>query len=213
MFSALFWFLIGSLLVIVIMIGGSEKRSCEGGFELQPPLVFEKRSNPQKREFSLLLNIPRSRYSVLGYNRTVTRTNINVSLNTEPGAERGREKRGKKSRPSHSLCTDPPSSREVKLRHVVYEVWSMSYLCFSFQIWYFWNWTRASDKANIWELHVSTPYEFLVLISLGENWCWSLLRRQELKPKRASFGAVLSKNRIQILKYQPWCYFIHDFAC
>ena len=51
------------------MIGGSEKRNCEGGFELQPPLVFEKRSNPQKREFSLLLNIPRSRYSVLGYNR------------------------------------------------------------------------------------------------------------------------------------------------
>ena len=90
------------------MIGGSEKRNCEGGFELQPPLVFEKRSNPQKREFSLLLNIPRSRYSVSGYNRTATRTNINVSLNTGPGAERGRKKRGKKGRPSHSLCTDPP---------------------------------------------------------------------------------------------------------
>ena len=94
--------------MIVIMISGSEKRNCESGFELQPPLVFEKRSNPQKREFSLLLNIPRSRYSVLGYKRTVTRTNFNVSLNTGPGAEIGREKRGKKSRPSHSLCTDPP---------------------------------------------------------------------------------------------------------
>ena len=84
--------------MIVIMISGSEKRNCEGGFELQPPLVFEKRSNPQKREFSLLLNIPRSRYSVLGYNRTVTRTNFKVSLNTGPGGggEIGREKRGKK---------------------------------------------------------------------------------------------------------------------
>ena len=120
MFSALFWFLIGSLLVIVIMIGGSEKRNCEGGFELQPPLVFEKRSNPQKREFSLLLNTPRSRYSVLGYNWTITPTNINVSLNI--GAR----------------------EREVKLRQVVYELWSVSYLCFSFQIWYFWNWIITS---------------------------------------------------------------------
>ena len=94
--------------MIVIMIGGSEKRNCEGGFELQTSLVFEKRSNPQKREFSLLLNIPRSRYSMLGYNRTITLTNINVSLNIGPGAERGREKRDKKSGPSHSLCTDPP---------------------------------------------------------------------------------------------------------
>ena len=87
--------MIGSLLVIVIMIGGSEKRNCEGGFELQPPLVFEKRSNPQKREFSLLLNIPRSRYSVLGYNRTVTRTNFKVSLNTGPGGGGG-DRKGKK---------------------------------------------------------------------------------------------------------------------
>ena len=47
--------------MIVIMISGSEKRNCEGGFELQPPLVFEKRSNPPEREFSVLLNIPRSR--------------------------------------------------------------------------------------------------------------------------------------------------------
>ena len=51
----------GSLIAIVIMISGSEKRNCEGGFELQPPLVFEKRSNPPEREFSVLLNIPRSR--------------------------------------------------------------------------------------------------------------------------------------------------------
>ena len=97
--------------MIVIMISGSEKRNCEGGFELQPPLVFEKRSNPQKREFSLLLNIPRSRYSVLGYNRTVTRTNFNVSLNTGPGGggEIGREKRGKKAGlPIACVQTPPP---------------------------------------------------------------------------------------------------------
>ena len=94
--------------MIVIMIDGSEKRNCEGGFELQTSLVFEKRSNPQKREFSLLLNIPCPPYSVLGYNRTITLTNIDVSLNIGPGGERGRDKRGKKSWPSHSLCTDPP---------------------------------------------------------------------------------------------------------
>ena len=95
--------------MIVIMISGSEKRNCEGGFELQPPLVFEKRSNPQKREFSLLLNIPRSRYSVLGYNRTVTRTNFNVSLNTGPGGGGiGREKRGKKAGLPIACVQTPP---------------------------------------------------------------------------------------------------------
>ena len=41
--------------MIVIMIGGSEKRNCEGGFELQASLVFEKRSNPQKREREVTL--------------------------------------------------------------------------------------------------------------------------------------------------------------
>ena len=33
---------------------------------------------------------------------------------------------------------------EVKLRHVVYEVWLVSYLFFSFQIWYFRKWTITS---------------------------------------------------------------------
>ena len=33
---------------------------------------------------------------------------------------------------------------EVKLRHVVYEVWLLSYLYFSFQIWYFWKWIITS---------------------------------------------------------------------
>ena len=36
--------------------------------------------NPEKREFSLLVNIPRPPYSMLGYNRTITRTNINVFI-------------------------------------------------------------------------------------------------------------------------------------
>ena len=34
-----------SLLLIVIMIDGSEKRNCEGGFKLQFSRVLEKRSN------------------------------------------------------------------------------------------------------------------------------------------------------------------------
>ena len=52
--------------------------------------------NPEKREFSLLLNIPRPPYSMLGYNRTITRTNINVLINIRPGAGGGRKRRGKK---------------------------------------------------------------------------------------------------------------------
>ena len=36
---------------------------------------------PEKREFSLLLNTPRPPYSMLGYNRTITRSNINVLIN------------------------------------------------------------------------------------------------------------------------------------
>ena len=48
---------------------------------------------------------------------------------------------------------------EVKLHHVVYEVWLVSYLFFSFQIWCFRKWII---KANICELHVSTPYGFLI---------------------------------------------------
>ena len=34
--------------------------------------------------------------------------------------------------------------REVKLRHVVYEVWWVSHLFFSFQIWYFRKWIITS---------------------------------------------------------------------
>ena len=33
---------------------------------------------------------------------------------------------------------------EGELHHVVYEVWLVSYLFFSFQIWYFWKWIITS---------------------------------------------------------------------
>ena len=40
-------------------------------------------------------------------------------------------------------------------------LWLVSYLFFSFQISYFRKWIITSIReANIWELHVSTPYEF-----------------------------------------------------
>ena len=52
--------------------------------------------NPEKTEFSLLLNIPRPPYSMLGYNRTIARTNINVLINIGPGVGGGRKRRGKK---------------------------------------------------------------------------------------------------------------------
>ena len=61
-------------------------------------------SNPPKREFSLLLNIPHPPYSMLGCNKTlmfvrviIVHTNINVLLNIGPGAGEGRKKRGRKS--------------------------------------------------------------------------------------------------------------------
>jgi len=52
------------------------------------------------REFSLLLNIPRLPYSMLGYNRTIRCTNFNVLLNIGPGAWGGRKKIGKKTFPT-----------------------------------------------------------------------------------------------------------------
>ena len=52
--------------------------------------------NPEKREFSLLLYIPHPPCSMLGYNRTIVRTNINVLINIGPGVGGGRKRRGKK---------------------------------------------------------------------------------------------------------------------
>ena len=62
--------------------------------------------NPQKREFSLLLNIPCPPYSMLGCNRTITRTNINVLLNIGPGVGGGRKKRGRKSNLPNTFDND-----------------------------------------------------------------------------------------------------------
>ena len=53
-------------------------------------------SDNHRQEFSLLLNIPRAPYSMLGYNRTITHTNINVLINIGPGAGGGRKRTGKK---------------------------------------------------------------------------------------------------------------------
>ena len=53
--------------------------------------------NTQKREFFLLLNIPRPPYSMLGYNRTIMPTNINVLLNIGPEAGEEGKKKGKNS--------------------------------------------------------------------------------------------------------------------
>ena len=59
--------------------------------------------NPEKREFSLLLNISGLPHSMLGYNRTITRTNINVLINIRPGAGGGRKRRGKKGNLPNTL--------------------------------------------------------------------------------------------------------------
>ena len=59
--------------------------------------------NPEKREFSLLLNISGLPHSMLGYNRTITRTNINVLINIRPGAGGERKRRGKKGNLPNTL--------------------------------------------------------------------------------------------------------------
>ena len=59
--------------------------------------------NPEKREFSLLLNIPRPPYSMLGYNRTIARTNIKVLINIGPGAGGGEKRRGEKGNLPNTL--------------------------------------------------------------------------------------------------------------
>ena len=57
--------------------------------------------------------------------------------------------------------------REVRLHHVVYEVWLVSYIFFLFQLWYsctvyMRKWMFSSiGQTNIWEFHISTPHEFL----------------------------------------------------
>ena len=57
--------------------------------------------DPKKRVFSLLLEITLPLYSMLGYNRTITHTNIKVLLNIHLGHRRGDN--GKKEVESISL--------------------------------------------------------------------------------------------------------------
>ena len=68
--------------------------------------------NPQKREFSVLLIIPRSPYSMLGYNRTITHTNINVLINIGPGVGGGRKRRDKKGNLPNTFDDDCRNSFE-----------------------------------------------------------------------------------------------------
>ena len=65
-----------------------------------------------------MLNIPRPPYSMLGYNRTIARTNINVLINIGPGVGGGRKRRGKKSNLPNTFDDD------CRLRTRAGEVWS-----------------------------------------------------------------------------------------
>ena len=65
---------------------------------------------------------------------------------------------------------------EVNLRHVVYEVWLVSYLFFSFQIWYFRKWIITSIRHSK-HMRVTrfNPLEFLFRLrifpgSIEEKW-------------------------------------------
>ena len=61
----------------------------------------------------------------------------------------------------------------------------------------FWHFSRASDKANIWELHISTPYEFLVrardhCVFFVINSCYSLgILCTSPQPRTVSFDCSI----------------------
>ena len=57
---------------------------------------------------------------MLGYNRTITCTNINVLLNTGSGAGKGRKKRGKKSNLPNTF-DDDDSSDAVLCKYLTVE--------------------------------------------------------------------------------------------
>ena len=62
-----------------------------------------------------MLNIPRPPYSMLGNNRTITRTNINVLINIGPGAGGGRKRRGKKGNLPNTFDDDCSSCACIML--------------------------------------------------------------------------------------------------
>ena len=61
-----------------------------------------------------MLNIPRPPYSMLGYNRTIARTNINVLINIEPGVGGGRKRRGKKGNLPNTFDDDCSSFKKTE---------------------------------------------------------------------------------------------------
>ena len=60
--------------------------------------VAQLNSSPFNLQILSLLNIPRPLFSMLEYNRTITRTDINILLNIGPGVGGGGKKEVKSSR-------------------------------------------------------------------------------------------------------------------
>ena len=93
---------------------------------------------------------------------------------------------------------------EVKLRHVVYEVWLVSYLFFSFQIWHFRKWIITSigqSKHMSWELQVSTPYEFLLIYNRGDLFIKVIMMTSTLRFANNSFKYSVTKTRPTLVFY------------
>ena len=81
--------------------------------------------NRQKRKFSLLLNIPCPPYSMSEYNKTITRTNINVLINIGPGAGGGRKRRGKEGNLPNTFDDDCRTRRVVGSN----PIWGSDFFC------------------------------------------------------------------------------------
>ena len=72
--------------------------------------------------------------------------------------------------------------------HVVYEVWLVRYLFFSFQAWYFLKWIITSVGQRKHK-HVSTPYEFLIVINRMIKFdCRKWSNKIELTKKKIAIG-------------------------
>ena len=83
--------------------------------------------------------------------------------------------------------------REVKLRYVVYEVWLVSYLLSSFQIWYFWKWIIMS-------IGLQQTYESYMFQPLMSFSCDSTKRRTKRGRRRNSLGVKFGCQRLHALR-------------
>ena len=88
-----------------------------------------------------MLNIPRPPYSMLGYNKTITRTNINVLINIGPGEGGGRKTRGKKGNLPNTFDDDCSYKSLVDLQIVPSDPaalarWARHKRSFSLRCWY-----------------------------------------------------------------------------